>query len=85
MTNSTDIRKSTRKRIHKKMHDKKSLCKTIDLKMKKTSHDMFDAGSLSLNKFIPPLFPFKPSVLKSKFSPLSYLFKPHSYTNLSTK
>ena len=49
MTNSTDIRQSSRKRVHKKFHDEKqSLCKTTDRKMKKISHAMFDAGSLSL-------------------------------------
>ena len=50
MTKSTDIRKSSRKRVHKKFHDEKqSLCKTTDRKMKKISHAMFDAGSLSLH------------------------------------
>ena len=50
MTNSTDIRQSSRKRVHKKFHDEKqSLCKTTDLKMKRISNTMFDAGSLSLH------------------------------------
>ena len=44
MTNSTDFKKSTRKRIHKKIMTKTLLCKTTDLKMKKTSHAMFDAA-----------------------------------------
>ena len=50
MTNSTDIRKSTQKRVHTQFHDgKQLLCKTTNLKMKKKSHAMFDVGSLSLH------------------------------------
>ena len=50
MTSSTDIRKSTQKRVHKQFHDgKQLLCKTTNLKMKKKSHAMFDVGFLSLH------------------------------------
>ena len=39
-----------RKHIRKTIHDEnQSICKTTDLKMKKTSHAMFDASSLYLN------------------------------------
>ena len=48
------------------------MCKTTDLKVKKISHTMFDAGSLSLNTLkiikINPIFHFNNEVDFRKFS-----------------